>query len=342
MLRYLAITGLILSGLTLGLTPAHAQDQKVIVTVNDQPITSFDIEQRINLWKLLGDRRKLDGQRKRALNEMIDDMAAIEETKRSNAAPTEKDIDAFMGDYAKGLKTDDAGLKKKLKAQGVSVAAMRQYLAGRIAFNRLVRGKYKEDFSVSESDVKARQAQYKREIDGNINKQIAKIESDPRRKPVTVYELIPIKFPADAPDGNVTKEIINSRAIEAGGYISRFKGCKTAKSAASGIFNVQVGKRVEANGAGLNKQLKNALDKVGPGKALGPIPTPTGVEVIAFCGVRKITPPKVERPKDIQYPTTDQVRGVLSQEKFDKIAAKYSGKFRKGLYIEYRDPTYSQ
>ncbi len=345
-MRSLKLSSLVVAAVLLACpsatVPSLAQDQKVIVTINDQPITSFDIQQRINLWKILGDSRSKSASRKVALNELIDDIAANEEAKKFGFEATEKEIDARMGDYAKGLKSDDAGLKKKLKSQGVSVSAMRQYLGGRIAFNRLVRGKFKEDFSVPESDVKKRLAAYKSEIDGNINRQIKKIESDPRRRAITVYQLIPIKFPVDAPEGGMTKELINSRALEVNTYISRFRGCKTARSAASGIFNVQVGKQVEADGAALDKRLKSALDKAGPGKALGPIPTPKGVEAIAFCGVRKIVPPKIERPKDIKYPTADQVRNLLTQEKFDKVAAKYSGKFRNGLLIEYRDPSFSQ
>jgi peptidyl-prolyl cis-trans isomerase SurA len=341
-LRSLTLACALMASFAWPLPLAVAQDQKVLVTVNDQPITSFDVEQRISLWRLLGDKRTKDGLRKRALNELIDDIAAIEETRKGNFAPSEKDVDQYMADYGKGLKTDETGLKQKLKSQGISVAAMRQYLAGRIAFNRLVRGKFKEDFSVSDAEVKKRLAQFKKEIDDNITTQIIKIESDPRRRAITVYELMPIKFPVDAPQGSITREMINSRAIEANTYISRFKGCKSARAAASGIFNVQVGKRVEADGAKMNKQLKQALEKVGAGRAVGPIPTATGVEAIAFCGVRKIVPPKIQRPKDIKYPTADQVRGLLTQEKFDKVASKYSGTFRKGLYIEYRDPTYSQ
>jgi peptidyl-prolyl cis-trans isomerase SurA len=342
MLRNLTFSLAVLLCLGTSVPAVLAQDQKVLVTVNDQPITSFDVKQRISLWKLLGDKRGGDGINKRALNELIDDIAVVEEAKKFGAAPSDKDVDVLMQDYAKGLKTDSNGMQRKLKAQGISVAAMRQYLSGRIAFNRMVRGRYKEDFSVSDSAVKERLAQYKSDINRNIDSQIAKIEADPRRRAVTVYELLPITFPVDVPEGGVTPELINSRAIEANKFISRFNGCGNARSAASGIFNVKVGKRVDANSAGLQKQLKQALDRNGPGKAIGPIPTPKGVEVIAFCGVRKITPPKVQRPKDIAYPTADQVRNVLQQEKMAKVAAKYSGTFRKGLYIEYRDPTYSQ
>jgi peptidyl-prolyl cis-trans isomerase SurA len=323
-------------------TLAFAQDQKVLVTVNDQPITSFDVTQRINLWKLLGDRRGGDGIRKRALNELIDDIAATEEARKGGFQPTEQDVDAYMGDYAKGLKTDGPGLKQKLKSQRISEAAMRQYLAGRIAFNRLIRGKYKEDYSVSDEAIRKRTAQYKAEIDGKISSQIRILEADPRRRPITVYELMQITFPVDAPQGSVTPEMINSRAIEANGFIRRFKGCKSARAAASGIFNVKIGKRIEADGSKMDKRLKSALDKAGTGRAIGPIPSPTGVGAIALCGVRKIVPPKIQRPDNVKYPTPDQVRNVLVQEKSDQIAAKYAGKFRKGLYIEYRDPSYSQ
>jgi peptidyl-prolyl cis-trans isomerase SurA len=326
----------------LSLVPiAHAQDQKVIVTINDLPVTSFDIEQRINLWKIVGGSTG-NGARKRALNEIIDDIAAVEETKKFNAAPTEKQIDQHLLDYAKGLKTDEPGLKQKLKAQGVSMTAMRQYLAGRLAFGSLLRGKYKEDFTVSEADVKQRLSQYKSEIDGNINRQIAKIEADPRRRAITVYELLPINFPIDAAEGGVTKELINSRAIEVQTYMSQFRGCKSARAAAAGIFNVKIGKRVDADAAAMNPKLKQALNQVGPGKVVGPIPTAKGVEAIAYCGTRKITPPKIERPKNIQYPTAEQVRSSLAQKKYDAVASKYSSKFRKGLLIEFRDPSYNQ
>jgi peptidyl-prolyl cis-trans isomerase SurA len=328
--------------LAMPLVPAQAQDQKVIVTINDRPVTSYDVQQRINLWKILGDKRAKAASRKASLNELIDDIAAVEETKKLGFPPNSKDVDDYLVQYAKGLKTDEKGLQGKLKAQGVSMAAMRQYLEGRVAFNRLVRGRFKEDFSVPEADVKKRLAQIKNEIDGNINSQIAKIEADPRRRPITVYEIMPIQFPVDAPKSEITRELINSRAIEANTFISRFKGCKNARSAASGIFNVKIGKRIEADASKMNPRLRQALNNAGVGRALGPIPTQTGAEAIAFCGKRTITPPKVQRPKNIQYPTADQVRGLLEQEKFDKVTAKYSGRFRKGLLIEYRDASFNQ
>jgi peptidyl-prolyl cis-trans isomerase SurA len=334
--------------LALGMTclfitaaPVLAQDQKVIVTVNDQPITSFDIEQRINLWKLLGIRSKPgENSRKRALDEVIDDIAKVEEAKKYKAEATEKEIDLRLAEVSKGLKTDDKGLRGKLKAQGISLAAMRQYLAGQIAFGRLLRGKYKVDIKVSDAEVKKKQAGFRAEIDGKINAQIAKIESDPRRRAITVYELLEINFPISAPEGGITNELLQARALEANQFLSRFKGCGGVRSAASGIFDVKVGKKIEADGSKIPKPMKAALDKVGVSRAIGPMRSQNGMQVVALCNIRKITPPKVQRPKDVNYPTEQQVRGYLEQEKFADIQRKYSGEFRKGLLIEYRDPSY--
>jgi peptidyl-prolyl cis-trans isomerase SurA len=310
--------------------PALAQDQKVIVTVNDLPITSFDVEQRMNLWKLVGGGGQGAG-RKTALNELIDDIAKLEEAKKFNAQPTEKEIDARLSEVAKGLKTDDKGLQAKLRAQGVSVPAMRQYLAGQIAFGRILRGKYKVSVEASPAEVDRKLNGYKSEINGKLKKILA----DPRMRPITVYQIQEITFPVE---GEITNEVLQSRAIEANAYLGKFKGCKSARSAASGIFNVRVGKLIEADSSKLPPQLKALLDKSKPGRAIGPMRSQSGMQVLAFCGIRKITP----KAPPVQYPTRKQAETAVINEKYAAVVTKYSSQFRKGLLIEYRDPSYEQ
>ncbi len=317
--------------------PAFA-DQKVLVTVNDLPITSFDVDQRVNLWKLLGER---GGDRKKALNQLIDDIAKIEQSKKYQVDPSEKEINERMSGLAKGMKTDDAGLEGKLQKQGVSLAAMRRYFAAQIAFSRIIRGKYKEDFSVSKADVDRELAGFKSQIERAKAERIKEIMNDPRMKPVTVYQILEVNFPIDAAGGEMTNELIQSRAIEVNQYVSRFSSCKAARSAASGIFNVQVGKMIEADGAKMPAQLKSAFDKVKPGTAIGPIRGPNGLQALGFCGVKRIKP-TIPTFAGVQYPTRAQAENAAINKRYAEIEAKYSGKFRQGLMIEYRDPSYEQ
>ena len=308
--------------------PTLAQDQKVIVTVNDMPITSFDVTQRMNLWKLVGG-GGTNASRKTALNELIDDIAKVEEAKKFKAEPTEKEIDARLSEVAKGLKTDDKGLQGKLRAQGVSVPAIRQYLAGQIAFGRVLRGKYQVNVDATPAEIDQKLNGYKSEINGKLKK----IMADPRMRAITVYQIQEITFPVE---GEITNEMLQSRAIEANAYLSKFKGCKSARSAANGIFNVRVGKMIEADGGKLPPQLKALLDKSKPGRAIGPMRSQGGMQVLAFCGIRKISP----KAPVVQYPTRKQAETAVINEKYAAVVAKYSSQFRKGLLIEYRDPSY--
>jgi peptidyl-prolyl cis-trans isomerase SurA len=322
--------------------PSLAETAQVLVTINDLPVTSFDVQQRISLWKLVGGKPDGGDLKKKALDELIDDIAEIEEAKRRNLAASDDEINKRMEGIAKSLKTDSNGLKSKLKAQGVSLAAMRQYVSAQFAFHRLVRASGEKGLVVTDSDVKKRALEIKSEIDGNIKRQIAKIEADPRRKPLTVYQLKEISFPLDAGGGEITPQIVQSRAIEVNQFIKRFSGCESASEAASGIFNVKVGKTIQADGSKIPPQLKEALDSAKPGSAIGPIRGEKSLQALAFCGTRNVVPPKVKRPENIKYPNEDQVRGILEQERFAAVQEKFRGKWRKAVLIEFRDPSLNQ
>lgn len=307
---------------------ALAQDQKVIVTVNDRPITSFDINARIRLWKMLGQQENAKGQRKRALNDLINDMAKIEEARRYGFAPTEKDVDERLERVAKGLNTDRKGLPAKMKSNGVSMSSLRTYLGAQIAFGRLLGTKYKEKIEVPDADVDRKFSEVKGQIDG----QLRKIRNDPRMQSVTVYQILEISFPVD------TEEMMQSRVAEAQQYQQRFKSCKSARAAASGIFNVQVGKMVEADGRKIPAQMKNAFSKSGVGRAVGPFRTKSGMQLWGFCGTRKISP----KMPTAQYPTREQIQQSLLSERYEAVDQKYSAEMRKGLLIEFRDQAYAQ
>jgi peptidyl-prolyl cis-trans isomerase SurA len=327
MLSRALLTLVTVAFVTLG-CPVFAQTAEVIATVNDTPVTSYDIDQRIKLLGILGQTGGFD--RRKIGNDLINDVVKISEAKRYRIEPTEKEIDAALAGMAKGLKTDLTGLQNKFAKQGLSLISYRQYVSAQMSMSRLLSAKYKEKVQLDPGEADRKLAEIKADIASKINK----IMSDPRNQPILVYSIVVIDFPVEGND----PQLRQSRAIEAAQYIQKFRGCSSARAAASGIFNVKVGKNIEADSRRLPKQLKAEFDKRGIGKAIGPIPAKTGIQVIAYCGNRTIAPKRPNAP----LPTKDMIERVALNEKFDKIERKYVMIMRKNAVIEYKDQSYVQ
>lgn len=293
---------------------AAGEGQGVLVTVNDYPITSFDVEQRMRLNAIVGSAQgSADEQRKRALQALIDDVIKMVEAKKYKADPDDKMIDAQIEKMAKSSNTDAKGLAAQLKAKGASITSLRHLVAAQIAFSRLINAMYKVKVEVDPAEV---------------DKKYNEFANDPRLQPVSVYEILEIDMPVENTGDAMAQQLLVARAADAAQYRRAFKGCNNARQAASGIYNVRIGKRLQADGRRLPKQLKSALDQAGTGGIIGPARSKTGVQLIAFCGKKSIAPEK---------PTRQQIETMLTNKKYDVYEERYMRELRRNAFIEYKD-----
>jgi peptidyl-prolyl cis-trans isomerase SurA len=285
-----------------------------LVTVNDIPITSFDVEQRVGLNTILGrGQGSLEDQRKRALQNLIDDQVKLAEAKKYKATPDSKMVDAQIDKMARGSNTDAKGLGDKLKTKGSTMSALRTLVTAQIAFNRLITAMYKVKVEVEPAE---------------IDKKYNEMANDPRLQPVTVYEIMEIEMPVEQTSDAMAQQLLVARAADAAQYRRKFKGCASARQAASGIYNVQIGRRIQADGRKLPKQLKTALDKAGTGGLVGPARSKNGIQMIAFCDKKNIAPDK---------PSREQIETMLSNKKYDLYEERYMRELRRNAFIEYKD-----
>ena len=301
--------------LTAG-TAVHAagEGQGVLVTVNDYPITSFDVDQRVRLNAILGQARGSPAeQRKRALQSQIDDVIKLFEAKKYKADPNEQTINAQIEKMAKASNTDSKGLAVQLKSKGSSITALRRLVAAQIAFNRLISSLYKVKVEVAPAE---------------IDKKYNEFVNDPRLQPVSVYEIMEIDMPVESTGDAMAQQLFMARAADAAQYRRAFKNCNGARQAASGIFDVRIGKRLQADGRKIPKQLKSALDQAGAGGLVGPARSKTGIQLIAFCGKKSIAPEK---------PTREQIELMLTNKKYDVYEERYMRELRRNAFIEYKD-----
>lgn len=309
------LAGALIFGIACG--PALGDQQSVIVTVNDQPITNFDIDQRLRLWQILGNPKK-DQSRKQALQSLIDDLIKISAAKKNNVEAKEDVVNAHLERMAKGMQTDLKGLAAKLKKQGVSINALRQYATAQISFNRLLLSLYKVDVTVDPAEV---------------DKALDKFANDPRLKPVTVYQIMEVVLPVEKSDPSMQQQLLYARAVEAESIKQRFKGCGSARAATEGVYNAVIKKPMEVDASKIPPDLKQALDKAGPGRLIGPSLQGAGVQLIALCGRQNIAP---------QKPSRQAIESMLENKKFDGYEQRYIRDLRRTAFIDYKDPSYSQ
>jgi peptidyl-prolyl cis-trans isomerase SurA len=286
--------------------------------VNDNAISVYQIEQRMKLLRALGDEgnKSKAALKKFALQDLIDEVLKREEAKRLKADLSEDKINETIKN-SPGLQ----GMTARLRKLGMSPRLVKRFISTRMTWNRLVSGKY-GDVSVNDSQIDAKHKQ----IVDQINREIQSAS-------VTVFKLMPIDLPVDRqPTKELTQEVARSRMIEAQRLVQRFKGCGSARDAASGIFNVQVGKVMEADPRQMPKQTIASLKKLGAGKAavMGVSSDLSKVQIIAFCGTKRMTPqaPKITR---------EDVKGRLENDRYRTLGKSYIRELRKNAFIEYKD-----
>jgi peptidyl-prolyl cis-trans isomerase SurA len=305
------------AGTPLPMAIAAVENRGVVAVVNDQPITSFDVEQRIKLTSVLGSGRKLS--RKEALEILINDVLKRTETARVKATMTEEQIDAAIERLAKGSGTTIEGLGTKLKTAGITMKALRTQLMTNMSFNRVLIAKYKIKPNVEDAD---------------IDRKLAQIKQDPRLKPIAILELREITLPIDKSAGELfVNQMLQSRALEARQIQKKYKGCNSLDDAVSGIFNVHVGKVMQAQADRMPPDMRAVLDKAGTKTLIGPLRAKQGLQLIAYCGKRTIAP---------EAPTREQVQRMLTEQAYDVYEEKYLRDLRRTALIDYKDPTLEQ
>jgi peptidyl-prolyl cis-trans isomerase SurA len=309
---------------------ARAETQGIVAIANDSPITERDITERIKLRTIIDDLPPGGLSRQAALQDLIDDQVKSNEATRMMLMPSDGEISDRIARLAKSMQITREQLLDRLKKEGISEADLRRYVQVSLAFTRIIAARYREEVTATPAEIDAKIA----EIDSTIGAQVRKIMNDPRMRPVTVYSLMEINLPIDGEDPG----LLQSRAVEAQQVMQRFKGCGNARKAAEGVFNVQFGKRFDADAAKIPKPMKAALDKAGQGRAIGPMRGKGAIQLIALCDVRTVTPPK----PDFKMPTREQIERLVINEKYDKLEQEYLATAREKVYVEYRDPKYAQ
>lgn len=301
--RRLALSAVTL--LTFLAAAPSAQAQSVVVMVNGQPITTYDIEQRSKLI-LLTTRKSVT--RQEAIQQLIDDTLKIKEAKKFGINMTQSDVDSSFASMGQRMGLSADQLAKVLTAQGVRPDTMKLRLKADTAWNALVRGRYKQSLIVGERDVRA----------------VAGDDTSPQQTESYEYRLRPIVLfvPRGSPQGTVEQRKKEAELIR-----GRVQSCEEAVTTFKSLRLASIRDTIVKTSADLPQNLRDLLDKTPVGRMTAPEVTRQGIEMVALCD-RKVT--------TADTPAKRAARDKLFAQKYEAKSKSYLEDLRKGAMIEYK------
>jgi peptidyl-prolyl cis-trans isomerase SurA len=293
----------------LALAPSDAaRAQNAVVVVNGDPITNFDIEQRIKLTALSNNGKAPS--RQEALDELINDRVKVKEGKKFNIEMTPAEVETQYSSMAVRLRMNAEQLNKVLEGRGIRPDTLKARLKADYIWTQLVRGRYGQNLLVGEKDI-ASAIQVKGD-----GKEQSGDSFEYRMRPVVLFVA-----------KGAERSALELRKKDAETLRARIQSCEQAQGVFRSMRDGIIKDQVVKTSADLPAALREILDKTPVGQMTPPETTRQGIEMVVLCN----------RAPSTETPAKREARERLFAQKYEAQAKKYLDEVRRGAMIEYRE-----
>ena len=279
--------------------------QNAIVIVNGDPITAFDVDQRMKLNALSGGKAV---SRQDVIEELINDRIKIKEARKFNVDLTPGEVDAQYAMMGARMRLTSEQLTQLLQGRGIRPETLKTRLKADYVWSQIVRGRYGQNLVVGEKDI-ASAIQLKGD---------GKESSDSFE-----YKMRPVVLMM--PRGS-SQASLEARRKEAETLRNRIQSCDQAERYFRSLRNGVVRDLIVKTSADIPAPLRAVLDKTPVGQLTPPEVTRQGIEMVALCS----------REPTTDTPEKREAREKLFSQKYEAQSKKYLQDVRRASMIEYR------
>lgn len=243
---------------------SRAQVLGILAVVNDEPISAFDLDQRLNFIIRLSDLEDNEKTRRalapRVLRTLIDETLKLQEMKNQNVVVTEKEMQRARAQLESQNRLPPGQLEKLLKSHGVNISTLNRQIKAAIGWPSLIRRRFLRTIVVSETEIDNALARYKESL------------NQPRHLVAEIF--LPVENPSDEPKVLENANKIIGELNRGASFPLLARQFSQSESARRGgdVGWVQPG--------GLPPEVENVLTKLAPGTVSKPIRTSTGYHIV--------------------------------------------------------------
>lgn len=236
----------------------RAEAQTIVASINGDPVTNIDIDERMKLLRVLRKPATKDA----AIESLFKDRLEIHEAGKYGVNPKDAELSQEIIKVAQELKIQPDALIAAIQGAGVPADHFKAHFRADMAFGMLVQALNK-GVEASESQVRA-----------ELEKQGGKAAAGTQYKVQQIILTLP---------NGVSPAALAERGREAEQLRARFTDCETGLPLARALNDVTVRDPLTRTSAELGDGLRQLLDKTPTGHLTPPSRSSAGLELVAVC-----------------------------------------------------------
>ncbi len=303
--KFSQLAAVVLALACLAASPAFSANA-VRILVNDQPITTYDIQQRGKMLRVFSGGKAGE---KEAVDQLIDEQLMLQEAARLHIDVGDDEVSQEIADRARAAKMTSAQFSQAMRQAGFDPATFRQFMHANMVWSKIVRARFRATVNVTDQDVAAA-------LGGNA--------AAGEQKTANEYMLQQILFLVPKGSG---ASVEADRLNKANAFHDAFQGCDHSVEQARGSPGIVVKPTMRREETGLPNSLKSALAAMNAGDVTKPERVPEGFQIVGVCAKNAIAG---------QTEAAVAARDEISGERGQLLARRYLRDLRSDAVIEYR------
>lgn len=299
-----------LASLFANAAPALAQaEQSIVVLVNDDPITVYDIEQRQRFLAVTTQEQPSPALKKKATDMLIEERLQVQQARKLGITSDEQDVNKVLAGMAKNNNMSAEQLGSALGQMGVNIKTLRDRIKAQIVWQDVVRKKFRRDVSIAESDV---------------DKALGSGADAEAPKEETTLQLRQVKYeiPTDADQSSIAKQLAAVESIRA-----KVQSCSNLSSLTKDMKGFKIKTLQDQVPGSLGQPMRTLVMNAKIGQMTPPTLSGSAIEAYAVCGKHAIK-------GDPQKRQMTQMK--LMEEELGIRAEGLLRDMRQDAFIEYR------
>ncbi len=289
---------------------AQAQtEQSIVALVNDEPITNYDITQRMRLLKVTARKEPSAALQKKVIEDLISERIQVQEATKNGVVVSDDQVNAVLDRVAASNNMKRDQLITSLAQLGVNGSTMKEQVRARLAWRGVVRQKFRGQISVNASQV---------------DEAISNEEPPEGEKKATEFQLQRVRL--ELPESPDQRTIVN-RLVEAEQLRKRVTSCSNIEQVIGRLRRTSVKSVGRKTATQLVQPTRAILLATDDGRMTPPTITSSGIELYAVCARRSVVSNDKQRR---------EVRTKLISQEYNILARRHLRDLRQDAFVEYR------